>query len=107
VASSWSPGRIRQECARRGLTIDAFQPFPDVEAVPPQIFAANLRRAERTFDVLDELGARTLLVGSSMAADAVDDDDLAAEQLHELATRAAGRGLRIAYEPQAWGRFVS
>ncbi|MCO8276146.1 TIM barrel protein [Actinoplanes sp. TRM 88003] len=107
VAASWSPGRIRQECARRGLTIDAFQPFPDVEAVPPQIFAANLRRAERTFDVLEELGARTLLVGSSMAADAVDDDDLAAEQLHELATRAAGRGLRIAYEPQAWGRFVT
>src|SRR3954470_7474274 len=50
VASSWSPLRIRQECVRRGLAIDAYQPFSDVEAVPPQVFAANLRRAERTFD---------------------------------------------------------
>jgi sugar phosphate isomerase/epimerase/4-hydroxyphenylpyruvate dioxygenase-like putative hemolysin len=107
VASSWSPARIRQECGRRGLTIDAYQPFADVEAVPPQIFRANLARAERTFDLLDQLGAPTLLVSSSMSADAVDDDDLAAEQLHELAVRAAARGLRIGYEAQAWGRFVS
>src|SRR4051794_34132902 len=107
VASSWSPLRIRQECARRGLAIDAYQPFSDVEAVPPQVFAANLRRAERTFDLLEQLGARTLLVGSSMSADAVDDDDLAAEQLHALAARAQRRGLRVAYEAQAWGRFVN
>jgi sugar phosphate isomerase/epimerase/4-hydroxyphenylpyruvate dioxygenase-like putative hemolysin len=106
VASSWSPDRVRLECARRGLTIDAYQPMPDVEAVPPAVFAANLRRAERTFDVLDRLGVATLVVCSSMSADAVDDDDLAAEQLHALADRAARRGLRIAYEAQAWGRFV-
>ncbi|MET0424626.1 MAG: TIM barrel protein [Actinoplanes sp.] len=106
VASSWSPDRVRQECARRGLTIDAYQPMPDVEAVPPNVFAANLRRAERTFDVLERLGVATLVVCSSMSADAVDDDDLAAEQLHELADRAGQRGLRIAYEAQAWGRFV-
>ena len=106
VASTWSPGRIRQECARRGLAIDAYQPFPDVEAVPPQIFAANLRRAERTFELLEQLGARTLLVGSTTSADAVDDDDLAAEQLHALAVRAERHGLRVAYEPQASGRFV-
>src|SRR5690349_15449449 len=67
VASSWSPGRIRQECTRRGLTIDLFQPLRDFEAVPPDLFAANLRRAERTFDVLDQLGATTLLVSSTVA----------------------------------------
>ncbi|MGN9913859.1 TIM barrel protein [Phytohabitans sp. LJ34] len=107
IASSWSPRRVRQECARRGLSIDLYQPFRDVEAVPPDVFAANLRRAERTFDVLEELGASTLLVCSSVSADAVDDDDLAAEQLHTLASRAEERGLRIAYEALAWGRFVN
>jgi sugar phosphate isomerase/epimerase/4-hydroxyphenylpyruvate dioxygenase-like putative hemolysin len=107
VASPWSPRRVRQECARRGLSIDLYQPFRDFEAVAPDVFAANLRRAERTFDVLEELGAGTLLVCSSVSADAVDDDDLAAEQLHALAGRAAARGLRIAYEPLAWGRFVN
>jgi sugar phosphate isomerase/epimerase/4-hydroxyphenylpyruvate dioxygenase-like putative hemolysin len=107
IASPWSPGRVRQECARRGLSIDLYQPFRDCEAVPPDIFAANLRRAERTFDVLELLGAGTMLVCSSVSADAVDDDDLAAEQLHVLASRAELRGIRIAYEALAWGRFVN
>src|SRR3954454_18053475 len=107
VTSSWSPGRIRDECARRGLTVDAYQPFPDFEAVPPDTFAANLRRAERTFDVLEQIGAKTVVVCSSLSADSVDDDDLAAEQLHALAARAEARGLRIAYEALAWGRFVN
>ena len=48
-----------------------------------------------------------MLVASSVSPDAVDDDDLAAEQLHALADRAERRGLRIAYEALAWGRFVN
>ena len=55
---------------------------------------------------MEQLGADTMLVCSSRRPDAVDDDDLAAEQLHVLADRAAERGLRIAYEALAWGRFV-
>ncbi|MEV6304536.1 TIM barrel protein [Actinoplanes sp. NPDC051861] len=107
IASPWSPARIRQECARRGLSIDVYQPFRDFEAVPPGTLRDGLRRAERKFDVLEQLGASTLLVCSSGSVEAVDDDDLAAEQLGELAERAAGRGLRIAYEAQAWGRHVN
>ncbi|MFI1994837.1 TIM barrel protein [Actinoplanes sp. NPDC020271] len=107
VASPWSPARIRQECARRGLTVDLYQAPRDVEAVAPREFAATLRWAERTFGVLEELGSTTLLVRSSASRDTVDDDDLAAEQLAALAERAAARGLRIAYEPQAGGRFVT
>nr|BFE73654.1 hypothetical protein GCM10020092_069550 [Actinoplanes digitatis] len=44
-----------------------------------------------------------MLVCSSESAESVDDDDLAAEQLRELAERAGRRGLRIAYEALAWG----
>ncbi|MFC0106202.1 bifunctional sugar phosphate isomerase/epimerase/4-hydroxyphenylpyruvate dioxygenase family protein [Kibdelosporangium aridum] len=107
VVSPWSPGEIRQRCADLGLSIDLYQPFRDFEAVPPDVFAANLRRAERKFDVMAQLGADTMLVCSSVSPDAVDDDDLVAEQLHELAARAADRGIRIAYEALAWGRFVN
>lgn len=107
VASPWSPSQVRRECARLGLSIDLYQPFRDFEAVPSDLLAANLRRAEHKFDVLEQLGATTMLVCSSVSPDAVDDDGLAAEQLHELAGRAADRGLRIAYEALAWGRFVN
>jgi 4-hydroxyphenylpyruvate dioxygenase len=107
VVSPWSPKQIRDRCADLGLTIDLYQPFRDFEAVPPDVLAANLRRAEHKLDVMAELGADTMLVCSSVSRDAVDDDDLAAEQLHLLADRAAERGMRIAYEALAWGRFVS
>jgi sugar phosphate isomerase/epimerase/4-hydroxyphenylpyruvate dioxygenase-like putative hemolysin len=107
VVSPWSPRRIRQHCADLGLSIDLYQPFADFESVPPDVLASNLRRAERKFDVMEHLGVDTLLVCSSVSPDAVDDDDLAAEQLHLLASRAAERGMRIAYEAMAWGRFVN
>ncbi|MEV0900787.1 TIM barrel protein [Actinoplanes sp. NPDC049802] len=106
IASAWSPARVRQECERRGLTIDLYQPFRDFEAVPPHLLRANLRRAERKFDLLEQLGAGTMLICSSESPASIDDDDLAAEQLRDLADRAARRGLRIAYEAQAWGRHV-
>ena len=56
---------------------------------------------------MEQLGAPTMLVCSNVSPDAIDDDALAAEQLHALAERAAERGLRIAYEALAWGRHVS
>ncbi|MEU0794997.1 TIM barrel protein [Amycolatopsis sp. NPDC005961] len=107
VASSWSAKEISEHCAELGLSIDLYQPFRDFEAVPPDVLARNLRRAELKFDVMDQLGVDTMLVCSTVSPDAVDDDDLAAEQLHLLAERAAARGIRIAYEALAWGRFVN
>ena len=107
VVSPWSLREVRARCADLGLSIDLYQPFRDFEAVPPDVLAANLRRAERKFDVMEQLGVDTVLVCSSVSPDAVDDDDLAAEQLHALACRAADRGIRIAYEALAWGRFVN
>jgi 4-hydroxyphenylpyruvate dioxygenase len=107
IASSWSPKQVRERCANLGLSIDLYQPFRDFEAVPPDILEANLRRAEHKLDLMAELGVHTVLVCSSVSPDAVDDDDLAAEQLHQLAERAAERGMRVAYEALAWGRFVN
>jgi 4-hydroxyphenylpyruvate dioxygenase len=98
---------VRQRCADLGLTIEAYQPFHDFEAVPPDILRANLRRADRKFALMGELGTATMVVCSTLSPDAVDDDDLAAEHLHLLADRAGEHGLRIAYEALAWGRFVS
>ncbi|GAA4615235.1 bifunctional sugar phosphate isomerase/epimerase/4-hydroxyphenylpyruvate dioxygenase family protein [Saccharopolyspora hordei] len=107
IASAASPAEIRQRCADLGLTIDLYQPFRDFEAVPPDVLRANLRRAERKFDVMEQLGVDLVLVCSTVSPDAVDDDELAADQLRALADRAAARGMRVAYEALAWGRFVN
>lgn len=107
VASALTPEAIRSRCADLGLNIDLYQPFRDFESVPPDLLAANLRRAEKKFDLMERLGASMALVCSTVAPESVDDDDLASEHLHLLATRAAERGVRIAYEALAWGRHVS
>jgi 4-hydroxyphenylpyruvate dioxygenase len=107
VVAPRSPAEIRAWCADLGLTIELYQPFRDFEAVPPELLAANLARAERKFEVMTALGVDTMLVCSSVSPAAIDDDDLAAEQLARLADRAQDHGIRIAYEALAWGRQVS
>ncbi|MEV7085199.1 TIM barrel protein [Streptomyces sp. NPDC093085] len=107
LACPLAPEEVRDRAADLGLTIDLYQPMRDIEAVPDGLFARNLRRAERKFDVMRRLGTDTLLVCSSVSPHAVDDDALAAAQLHALAERAGDAGVRIAYEALAWGRHVS
>ncbi|MET9436612.1 TIM barrel protein [Streptomyces sp. NPDC006551] len=102
-----SPEEVRLRCADLGLRIELYQPFRDFEAVPADRLDRNLRRAERKFDVMERLGADLLLVCSSVAPEALDDDALAAEHLRLLAERAEEHGIRIAYEALAWGRHIS
>src|SRR3954454_18705153 len=107
VASPWSAAEVRSRCGDLGLTIDLYQPFRDFDADDDDVLAANLRRAEHKFDVMEQLGADLVLVCSSVSPHALDDDDRIAEQLHRLAAAAAERGLRICYEALAWARFVN
>ncbi|MFC4494307.1 bifunctional sugar phosphate isomerase/epimerase/4-hydroxyphenylpyruvate dioxygenase family protein [Streptomyces ovatisporus] len=107
IASPLTPEDVRARAADLGLAIDLYQPFRDFEAVPDEVLDQNLRRAESKFEVMERLGADTLLVCSSVSPDAVDDDGLAAEHLNLLAGRAREHGIRIAYEALAWGRHIS
>ncbi|MGY1786828.1 TIM barrel protein [Geodermatophilus sp. SYSU D00698] len=107
VSAAWTPAEVAGRCADLGLSIDLLQPFRDLDSTDPDRFARNLRRVERTLDVVAALGTETLLVVSSVAADAVQDLDRLAAQLAETADRAQRRGLRVAYEALAWGTHVS
>jgi 4-hydroxyphenylpyruvate dioxygenase len=107
IASPWAPAEVAARCADLGLSIDLYQPFRDLDSTDPDRFARNLRRAERKFDVMEQLGTSTVLVCSSVASDAVADLDQLAEQLATTSARAGERGLRIAYEALAWGTEVS
>ena len=101
-----TPAEVRRICRELGLTITAFQPFRDFEAMPEPERARNLERAERKFDVMQALGTDLMLVCSNVHPAAIDDTARAAADLRTLAERAARRGLRIAYEALAWGRHV-
>ncbi|MET7290545.1 TIM barrel protein [Streptomyces griseoloalbus] len=107
LAAPLAPEEIRARCADLGLTVDLYQPLRDIEAVPAEVFAHNLRRARHKFELMRRLGADTVLVCSSVDPSAVDDDALAAGHLSELADLATDLGIRVAYEALAWGRHVS
>lgn len=69
--------------------------------------ARAFTRAERKFDLMQELGTDLMLICSNVSPLSLDGIDRAAADLHELGERAAARGLRVGYEALAWGRHVS
>jgi 4-hydroxyphenylpyruvate dioxygenase len=102
-----TPKDVRYLADSLGLTITCFQPFRDFEAMPDPQRARNLDRAERKFDVMQQLGAELLLVCSNVSPASIDDDARAAADLAEMAERAHKRGLRVGFEALAWGRNVN
>jgi 4-hydroxyphenylpyruvate dioxygenase len=102
-----SARQVQALAADLGLRIALYQPFRDLEGVSEDQFRRNLDRAERKFDVMQEMGAPLMLVCSNATPQAIDDDARAAAQLYAMAERAAARGLRIGYEALAWGTRVN
>lgn len=102
-----SPREIKQMCADLGIAITLFQPFRDFEGCRRDRLARNLERAERKFDLMQELGTDLVLVCSNASADSVGDQQILVDDLRLLAEHAGARGLRIGYEALAWGRHVN
>jgi len=96
-------GRMARDA---GLAITLFQPFRDFEGLPEPQRRRAFDRAERKFDVMQEMGTELMLVCSSVSPVSLGGIDRAAGDFHELGERAARRGLRVGYEALAWGRHV-
>src|SRR6195256_113319 len=102
-----TPADVRRACAELGLDIVTLQPFRDFEGMPPGRRERAMERAERKFDVMQELGTDLLMICSNVAPESLGGIDRAAADLRELGKRAAKRGLRIAFEALAWGRHIN
>jgi 4-hydroxyphenylpyruvate dioxygenase len=102
-----SPRHVRQMCADLGIAITLFQPFRDFEGCRRERLQRNLDRAERKFDLMQELGTDLVLVCSNAAADSLGDENILRDDLGLLAERAGARQLRVGYEALAWGRHVN
>jgi 4-hydroxyphenylpyruvate dioxygenase len=102
-----TPAQIRTIIKDFGLRAITFQPFRDFEGMPEPQRTKVFSRAERKFDLMQELDCDLLLVCSNVSTEALGGIDRAAADFHELGERAAKRGLRVAFEALAWGRHVS
>ncbi|MHA6689883.1 bifunctional sugar phosphate isomerase/epimerase/4-hydroxyphenylpyruvate dioxygenase family protein [Devosia sp. A449] len=102
-----SPREVGQMVRDAGLELTLFQPFRDFEGMPEPYRSRALDRAERKFDVMEELGAELMLVCSSTSPVALGGIDRIAADFAELGERAARRNLRVGYEALAWGRHIN
>ncbi|HEX8168546.1 MAG TPA: sugar phosphate isomerase/epimerase, partial [Beijerinckiaceae bacterium] len=102
-----APADVRRMAADLGLEIITFQPFRDFEGMPEPHRSKAFSRAERKFDVMEELSCGLLLVCSNVSPDSLGGIDRAAADFRELGERAGRRGLRVGYEALAWGRHVN
>ncbi len=102
-----TPADVRRMIDGLGLRSITFQPFRDFEGMPPERRERVFSRAERKFDVMQELGCDLLLVCSNVSPESLGGIDRAAADLHELGERAAKRGLRVGFEALAWGRHIN
>jgi 4-hydroxyphenylpyruvate dioxygenase len=107
ITHDGSPREIGELVRSLGLEITLFQPFRDFEGLPDPLRAKAFDRAERKFDLMQELGTDLILMCSSCHADSLGGIDRAAADFHALGERAAKRGLRVGYEALAWGKHVN
>ena len=107
LSFSGSPRDVGAMCRDLGLEICAFQPFRDFEGMPEPQRGRNFARAERKFDLMQELQTDLMLICSNISPVSLGGIDRAALDFRELGERAAARGLRVGYEALAWGRHVN
>lgn len=107
LAFDGSPRDVGRMVRDKGLQITLFQPFRDFEGMPEPQRARVFDRAERKFDVMQELGTDLMLICSNVSPLALGGIDRAAADFHELGERAAKRGLRVGYEALAWGKHIN
>ncbi len=101
-----SPRAVGRMARDYGLEVTLFQPFRDFEGMPEPLRRRTFDRAERKFDIMQDMGTDLVLVCSNVSPAALGGIDRAAADFHELGERAAKRGLRVGYEALAWGRFI-
>jgi 4-hydroxyphenylpyruvate dioxygenase len=106
LASPLSPREVRLLLDDLGLQCALYQPFRDFEGMPGPMRQRAFDRAERKFDVMEQLGTDRILVCSNCSPHSLGETERIVDDFRELGERAGRRGLLIGYEALAWGRHV-
>jgi 4-hydroxyphenylpyruvate dioxygenase len=101
-----SPRDVGRMIKDLGMACSLFQPFRDLEGMPPEQRQRAFDRMERKFDVMAELDVDLILLCSNCSPLALDDRARIIDDLAELGARAAKRNMRVGYEALAWGRRI-
>ncbi|HTY70266.1 MAG TPA: sugar phosphate isomerase/epimerase family protein [Alphaproteobacteria bacterium] len=104
------PGGPREAAkliADSGLEIYDLQVLRDFEAQAEARRAEARAQAGHYFDLMEMIGAKTLLTCAAVREDSLNDPSRAADDLAELGDLAHRRGLGIGFEALAWSRWTN
>lgn len=107
IGSALRPAEVRALMAGLGLSCSLYQPFRDFEGMPGDMRRRAMDRAERKFDLMEQLGTDRILVCSNCSPHSLGDRQRIVDDFRELGERAARRGILVGYEALAWGRHVN
>ncbi len=89
-----------------GLTVSIYQALRNYEGTPPADRDQKLGIAEQMMDQMSLIGCDTLSLPSNSGPDSMGDREKIAADLARLGDLARSRGMRIAFEPICWGRWI-
>ena len=107
IASDHTPQDVGRMVRDAGLEITLFQPFRDFEGLPEPYRARAFARAERKFELMNQLGTDLILICSSVHPQALGGIDRMAGDFAELGDLAKKHGVRVGFEALCWGRHVN
>ena len=106
IGFAGSAREIGELATSLGLAVDVLQPFHDFEGLNGGARTAAFARLDQKLQVMQDLGARTLLVGTTTHPEATTDQDSIVRDFAELAERVASAGGRAALLALPWARHT-
>lgn len=89
-----------------GLKLSCYQNLRNFEGMPEHQRARKIAIASQLFDQMRLLGCETLVLCSNIAPDSSPDKGRIADDLRMLGDLAKQYGVRVAWEPICWGRWI-
>ena len=96
---------VAQKARTLGLSIEVLQPFHDFEGQRGEARQHAFARLEQKLGLMNDLGARTLLIGASTSSE--EDRDQIIADFTELAEIASAKGVRAALIALPWARHIT
>lgn len=89
-----------------GLKASCYQNLRNFEGMPEHLRARKVTLATQLFDQMRLIGCPTLVLCSNIAPDSSPDRGRIIDDLRQLGELAAPYGVRVAWEPICWGRWI-
>jgi 4-hydroxyphenylpyruvate dioxygenase len=92
---------------RNDLVPTVYQCLRNFEGMPERLRGRKMAIARQMFDQMQQIGCDTVTLCANIAPDASDDRGRIVEDLRALGELAKSYGVRVAFEPICWARWLS